>query len=294
MSRPDQTAPLVLGAGGMLGSIVTRALEREFPGTMSATRAEIDVTDRFRMEAEVERLQPTVVINCTGFTDVDGCETDPDRARRVNAEGAENAARAAAGAGCRLVHISTDYVFDGRSRRPYVESAATGPLSTYGRTKLEGEERVAAAAPDHLIVRTAWLYGHGRSNFVEAIRARARAGGTLRVVEDQVGSPTYAADLADGLIALMRSDYRGTVHFANKGLCSRLAMARSILEILRAESVRLEAITTLEAGRIAVRPAFSALDTGLYERLTGDLPRPWEEALRRYLDSGPGDPVRDA
>ncbi|HKN48126.1 MAG TPA: dTDP-4-dehydrorhamnose reductase [Candidatus Polarisedimenticolia bacterium] len=294
MSRAGPHAPLVLGAGGMLGSVVTRALEREFPGTMSATRAEIDLTDRFRMEAEVERLQPTVVINCAGYTDVDGCEIDPDRARRVNAEGAENAARAAAGAGCRLVHISTDYVFDGRSRRPYVESAATGPLSTYGRTKLEGERRVAAATPDHLIVRTSWLYGRGRPNFVEAIRSRARAGEVLKVVDDQVGSPTYAADLADGLIRLILSDYRGTVHFANQGLCSRFAMAGSILQILRAETVRLEAITTADAGRIAVRPAFSALDTGLYERLTGDVPRPWEKALRHYLDPEKGDLVRDA
>ncbi len=268
MSGGGPTVPLVLGGGGMLGAAVARVLEKEFPDTVSATRAEADVTDRFRLEAEVERLRPTVIVNCAAYTDVDGCELDADRARRV-----------------RLVHISTDFVFDGRSRRPYLESDPTGPLSQYGRTKLEGERRVAAAHPDPLIVRTSWLYGHGRSNFVDAIRTRSRDGGILKVVDDQFGSPTYVADLAEALPLLLAIERRGLVHFANAGHCSRHDLASAVVTILGAPC-RLERITTEEAGRIAVRPAFSALDTSLYTRLTGRVPRPWEEALRDYLASG--------
>ncbi len=205
----------------MLGSVVARRLEERYPDTVSATRAEADVTDRFRLEAEVERLRPTVIVNCAAYTDVDGCEVAPDRARRINAEGAENVARVAAGAGCRIVHLSTDFVFDGRATRPYSEDDPTDPLSEYGRSKLEGERRVAAAARDHLIIRTAWLYGRGRTNFVDVIRRRAREETLLKVVEDQVGSPTYVEDLAEAIAILIEVDHRGVVHFANAGSCSR-------------------------------------------------------------------------
>ena len=271
----------------MLGRVLAGVLEEDFPGTVSATRAEADVTDRFRLEAEIERLRPDAIINCAACTDVDGCETDPDGARRVNAEGAGNAARAAA-AGSRLIHVSTDFVFDGRRNVPYTEDDPPAPLSEYGRSKLEGERRVAALAPDHLIVRTSWLYGAGRPNFVDAVRARARNGGTLRVVDDQFGSPTYAVDLARALRRLIHCDARGLVHFANRGICSRHEMARFILDAGGFRGVGLEAIRTGEAGRIAVRPAFSALDTARYVRLTGEAPRPWQEALRDYLGASPG------
>lgn len=267
----------------MLGRAVTSVLEQEFPGTISATRAEADVTDRFRLESEVERLRPDVVINCAAYTDVDGCEIDPDRARRVNAEGAENAARAAAAAGCPIVHLSTDFVFDGRKSTPYTEDDRPVPLSEYGRTKLEGERRVAEVAPHHLIVRTSWLYGPGRGNFVEAIRTRAGNGGPLRVVDDQFGSPTYVADLGRALCALIQKSTRGLVHFANAGVCSRYALAQAILAACGMSTVRLESIATGAAGRIAVRPAYSALDTSRYTHLTGETPRPWQEALRDYL-----------
>lgn len=277
--------PLVLGAGGMLGRAVTEALEEEYPGTISATRAEADVTDRFRLEAEIERLRPDVVINCAAYTDVDGCEIDRDRARRVNAEGAGNAAIAAAATNSRIVHVSTDFVFDGRQSVPYTEDDPPGPLSEYGRTKLDGERRVAAATPEHLIVRTSWLYGHGRGNFVNSIRSRAANGGTLRVVNDQFGSPTYVADLARALSLLIARNARGLVHFANAGACSRHDLAREILGACEFRSCDLKAITTEEAGRIAVRPAYSALDSLRYSRLAGESPRAWQEALHDYLGS---------
>lgn len=283
MTGTAEFVPLVLGAGGMLGRVVTEVLEKDYPGTVSATRAEADVTDRFRLEGEVERLRPDVILNCAGYTDVDGCEIDRDRARRVNGEGAGNAAVAAAGAGARIIHVSTDFVFDGRRTSPYSEDDSPSPLSEYGRTKLEGERRVAAATPEHLIVRTSWLYGPGRGNFVDAIRARAENGGVLRVVDDQFGSPTYVRDLAEALVRLMARSARGLVHFANAGVCSRLELAREILAAAGPDGSTAVPISTAEAGRIAVRPAYSALDTRRYQSLTGATPRPWREALRDYL-----------
>ncbi len=280
--------PLVLGAGGMLGRAVVQVLDRAFPGTVSATRAEVDVTDRFRLESELERLRPDVVINCAAYTDVDGCETDPGMARRVNVEGAENAASAASAAGCPIVHISTDFVFDGRKSAPYTEEDAPAPLSEYGRSKRAGEERVAAVAADHLIVRTSWSYGAGRAHFVDAIRSRAANGGPLKVVDDQFGSPTYVVDLARALYHLILREARGLVHFANAGICSRHDMAGLILRTCGFHDVPLVPIPTSDAGRIAVRPSYSALDTSRYTRLTGETPRPWQEALIEYLRDGPG------
>ena len=285
MTEDRGLSPLVLGAGGMLGRAVTEVLEEAYPETISATRAEADVTDRFRLESEVERLRPDVIVNCAAYTDVDGCEIDRDRARKVNAEGAANAATAAASVGALIVHVSTDFVFDGRGRVPYREEDPPGPLSEYGRTKLEGERRVAKATEKHLIVRSSWLYGAGRANFVDAIRSRARNGGTLRVVDDQFGSPTYVVDLAQALRLLIPTRARGVVHFANTGVCSRHELARAIVAIGGFETVRVEAITTAEAGRIAIRPAYSALETRRYTSLTGVPPRPWQEALRDYMGS---------
>jgi dTDP-4-dehydrorhamnose reductase len=282
--------PLVIGAGGMLGRALVRRLEAEFPEAVGATRAEIDILDRFRMEAEIERLLPTVVINCAAWTDVDGCTRNPARALEVNAEGAENVARAAQGSGCRVVQVSTDFVFDGRLDRPYVESDVTSPIQAYGLSKLEGERRVAVAAEDHLIVRTAWLYGEHGDHFVGRILARARAGEPLRVVEDQRGSPTLVDDLSDGIASLLRVEHRGLVHLVNTGIASRFELARRALETAGLSGVRIEAVRTVVPAGGTARPAFSPLDTGLFTRLTGTTPRPWTEALDDYLGREAGDP----
>jgi len=280
----DEGRPLIVGAGGLLGRTLARRLEDLFPDTIAATRAEIDITDAFRLEAEVERLRPTVVINCAAWTDVDGCTRDPVAAFAANADGAENVARAAAGAGCRVVHLSTDFVFDGKADRAYTESDSPAPLQEYGRSKWEGEKRVAAATPDHLIVRTAWMYGASERTFVEKIRRRADAGGPLSVVGDQHGSPTFVEDLAEGIVRLLRTGHRGIVHVANAGRCSRFELAAAVLEEtgLR-ERVPLRSIPTMPQPGVAPRPAFAALDTTEYARLTGASMRPWREALRDYL-----------
>jgi dTDP-4-dehydrorhamnose reductase len=280
--------PLVLGAGGLLGRALVARLEEEFPEAVGATRAEIDLLDRFRMEAEIERLEASVIINCAAWTDVEGCTRDPARAREVNAEGAENAARAAAGCGGRIVQISTDFVFDGRKGSPYVEADPPGPLSAYGVSKLEGEMRVAVACPDHLIVRTAWLYGEGGGDFVGKILRAASGDGPLRVVHDERGSPSYADDVAEGIARLLRVPHRGVVHLVNRGGVSRLEFARAILEEAGlASRVRVLPTAAAELSSPTVRPADATLDTSLYSRLTGHEPRPWRDALDDFLAHHP-------
>ena len=283
MPLPDRQVPLVLGASGLVGLAVAAVLEEVYPETVSATRAEIDVTDRFRVEAEVERLRPSVVINCAGLSDLDGCEVDQERARDVNAAGAENAARAAAALGCRSIQISSSSVFDGEADRPYVESDPTRPLCELGRTRLAGEKRAAEANLDHLLVRCSWVYGAGRSNLVDTLRERSEEGGELKVPEDQIGSPTSATDLAIAIRRLLRTAHRGVVHFANAGSCSRFDLARAIVDAIGAAKVHLIPIPTAEAGGMAARSRNAALDSSLYTQLTGAIPRPWKEALEAYL-----------
>ena len=280
----EEGRPLILGAGGLLGRTLARRLERIFPDTIAATRAEIDITDPSRLGLEIERLRPTVVINCAAWTDVDGCSRDRAAAFAANAEGAGNAASAAAASGCRIVHLSTDFVFDGAAGRAYVESDPPAPIQEYGRSKWEGERLVAAAAADHLIVRTSWMYGPSGSTFVEKIRRRAVEGGPLSVVSDQSGSPTFVEDLAEGIVRLLGTGQRGIVHVANTGHCSRYELAAAVLEDLGlSKSVRLQSVTTVSRDGVAPRPPFAALDTSLFARITGTPMRPWREALRDYL-----------
>jgi dTDP-4-dehydrorhamnose reductase len=277
--------PMILGAGGLAGRALAARLEAEYPDTIAATRLEADVTDRFRLEAEIERLRPTVVINCAAISDPDACETDADRARRVNVEGAAHAALAAAAAGCRLVHLGCAEVFDGAGRTAYREDDATGPLSVHARTMLEGEARVAAVLEDRLVVRTARLFGAGRADFVETVRARAAREEVLRVAADGVFSPTSAADLAEAVARLLRTSHRGLVHFANAGEATRVDLAREVLALLGADPGRVEPIAAAEAGRLARRPSRAVLATDLYTRLTGDTPRGWREALADRLQA---------
>lgn len=285
MSTSQPIQPVIVGAGGMLGQDLSEVLAEAYPQTVCATRNEIDITDYWAVRWELERLRATVVLNCAAYTDVDGCETQGDLARRVNAEGAGNLARACRETGARLLHVSTDFVFDGTADRPYREDDPVAPLSAYGRSKLEGEKAIAAATPDHLIVRVSWLYGpHGR-NFVSTILDAARAGKPLRVVTDQLGTPTYTRDLAEALRRLVTLDCRGLLHFAQTGVCSRYDYAVEALRLAGMGDVPVERITSdaIAQARPAKRPAYSALDTSRYRALTGETPRRWEETLADYL-----------
>lgn len=278
---------LLLGARGMLGcALADRLAARRARGEVADLACwdiqELDICDAAAVGRTIDQLQPNLVINCAAYTDVDGCEANAETAMAVNGAAPGHVAQACARAGALCVHLSTDFVFDGASRRPYRPDDAPHPLSVYGRSKLAGERAVAEAAGMYLIVRTSWLFGPRGRNFVEAILRRAEQGEALRVVEDQVGRPTFAGDLADAILRLVDLGARGVYHFANAGACSWHEFAGRIVA-LAGYRVPVAAISSRELGRPARRPAYSVLDTGDYERLTGAAPAHWEDALERYL-----------
>ena len=258
----------MVGAGGMLGQDIVRAASAD---AIALTRADLDVTDAAAVHAA---LAGATVINCAAYTDVDGAESDSGMAHAVNEQGAGNVAEAAE----RVLYVSTDYVFDGAKGEPYVESDPTGPLQEYGRSKLAGERATAAANPNHLIVRSSWLFGRGGKNFVETILALGRERDELRVVDDQVGCPTFTGHLAEALVELAAGRERGVLHVAGGDSCSWFGFAQEILG--RAEvDCDLQPCTTEEFPRPARRPAYSILRS---ERGGPELPA-WQDGLEAYL-----------
>jgi dTDP-4-dehydrorhamnose reductase len=223
--------------------------------------------------------EPDVVVNCAAFTDVDGAEADEGSAMRVNDEGAALLAAAAASVGAKIVHPSSDYVFDGSSRRPYVESDVTGAISAYGRSKLAGETSVAVSNPRHFIVRASWLFGIGGKNFVETMLRLGNERPEVLVVSDQVGSPTYTRHLGEGLAQLLEGDEFGIHHMAADGECSWYDFAQEIFDQAGIEC-RVMAGTTEMLARPAPRPAFSVLGTERSNPIR--LPH-WRQGLAEYL-----------
>jgi dTDP-4-dehydrorhamnose reductase len=272
---------VVVGAKGMLGSKVAR---RMAPRAVGLTSGDLDIRDAKTVLATLERLGPAVVINAAAYTDVDACETNAQHATEVNAQGPANLAAACRELGAKLVQISTDFVFDGKSRRPYHPDDPVNPLSAYGRSKAAGEKAVRESGCDHLIVRTSWLFGTGGKNFVDSILRRAESGEPLRVVHDQVGRPTYADDLADAVARLIDCEAVGVVHFANAGQCSWYEFAGAIVHAA-GHSTPVEPIRSEDLNRPAQRPAYSVLDCSDYTRLTGSHPRSWQSALQDYLEA---------
>lgn len=292
-ARPARTLRgLVLGGAGMLGRQVVAEGRRRGQPALGLSRLQADVTDRGRLLDWGRSFRPEVVFNCAAMTAVDACEGDEERAFAVNAGGAANAAALARETGALLVQVSTDYVFDGAAREPYAEDAPTAPASVYGRSKLAGEaEALNEMEPDDgaLVVRTSWLFGPGGPNFV-ATMLRLIAGGAeaLRVVDDQVGCPTYTPYLARALWDLAElgpaGGAGGVVHYRNREPVSWCGFAREIAAA-RSREVAVEPITTAEAGRPAPRPAYSALAVERFERLTGRPVESWRAGLGQYLDS---------
>jgi dTDP-4-dehydrorhamnose reductase len=247
----------------MLGQDVVRAA-----GAVGYTRAELDVTDVAAVRAA---LGPDdLAINCAAWTDVDGAEEHEDEALRINRDGARNLAEAAGA----VLYVSTDYVFDGTKREPYVESDPVNPQTAYGRTKLEGEHATAEANPRHYIVRTSWLFGPGGKNFVETMLG---LGPEVRVVDDQVGSPTFTGHLADALARLARTEDYGVHHLTASGSCSWFEFAREIFARAGSDT-RAEPCATADFPRPAPRPAYSVLGSERGDRLPT-----WQEGLDAYL-----------
>jgi dTDP-4-dehydrorhamnose reductase len=287
---------LLTGALGMLGRDVVRAGQRAGHELVEVDLPELDITDEQMVERLLARLLDEqggldAVVNCAAWTDVDGAESKQEQARAVNATGAGILARAVALAELPLLHLSTDYVFDGVAPldgegrpRPYVESDPTGPRSVYGSTKLEGEREVLAASPEHTVVRTAWLYGVDGKNFVETMLRLAGEREAVRVVTDQVGSPTWSGHLAPAILGLLERDVRGLVHMTGAGEVSWNGFAAEIFRQAEVDC-RVEPASSEQMARPAPRPAWSALAS---ER-DDVLPMPdWREGLAGYLAARAG------
>lgn len=282
---------MITGSGGQLGRCLVRRLDAGQGHRLAAAvdRAHLDVTDRAAVAAALDAARPDVVANAAAFTWVDRCESEPELAWRVNAEAPGLLAEECAVRAIRLVHISTDYVFDGQGSRPYTEEDLTAPRSEYGRSKLEGERQVRAALPAALIVRTSWLFGPGRNfiatmlGFAQKRRAEADAS-PLRVVDDQFGSPTYAGDLAGWILQLVERNARGLYHLTNRGVATWWEVAREALDLGGFGDILIERVASSEFLRPAPRPAYSALD-GSKAEAAGVFRREWREALAAYMES---------
>jgi len=272
---------LVTGAAGMLGREVVAAAERLGHEVAAWDLPECDLTDAGATLAAIRRLEPRAVVNCAAYTNVDAAEADEATATLVNGDAAGNVARACAAAGARLVHVSTDYVFDGSKREPWIESDATSPLGAYGRSKLHGEDLVRAELPDHAIVRTAWLFGPHGPNFVSTMLRLAAERDEVQVVTDQVGSPTFAGHLAPALVDMAERTDTGIFHGAGAGSCSWYELT---LEAYDAAGVACRVLPTTaeQFARPAPRPAYSVLGSEREHPIT--LP-PWQEGVRAHLSA---------
>lgn len=275
---------LIIGAKGMLGTDLTTALHEASVETVGLDIDEVDIQEPASVRRAVRLYKPGLIVNAAALTDVDGCETSAEAAFRVNAQGPENVAGVAASEGAFLVHISTDYVFDGSKRTPYTEADPISPIGVYGNSKAEGETRVRRVLPEsHCIIRTQWLFGLNGKNFVEAILTAAETRDVLKVVNDQRGRPTYAADLAHALVRLCKKEVRGTVHVTNAGQTTWYDFAVAIIDRAGVRNVRVEPTSTKDLGRPAPRPPYSVLDTSRFVGIVGAPLRSWEEALDDYL-----------
>jgi dTDP-4-dehydrorhamnose reductase len=278
-----RSTTLVLGCRGMLGSSCMRAFA---PRALGCDLAEFDIAGQEQTLEAITRLAPEVIINCAAATDVDRCETDHMYADKGNEIGPRNVAEAAAALGSRLLHVSTDFVFDGAKAEPYSETDEPGPICYYGLSKLRGEEAVLSALPSALVVRTSWLYGRGTTHFPAKVLSWAAARPQIKVVEDQVGSPTYAEDLADAFVALLgASAPAGIYHLGGSGCVSRYDWARETLAMAGLTTEVLPALTA-EFPAPAERPAYSCLDCSKAAALGVRLP-PWREGLARYIRTRP-------
>lgn len=276
---------LVIGSKGMLGTDLVRLLEESGQDTVPADQGDIDIGNFKSVNSVVKEILPSVMINVAALTDVDGCETKVEEAFRVNGEGPLHLARAARAWGAFLVHLSTDYVFDGNKRTPYVEDDPIRPLGTYAKSKAIGEQSVREALPDnHCIVRTQWLFGLHGKNFVETILSLAEKQELIRVVNDQYGSPTYSRDLSAAILRLCRARARGTVHVTNSGETTWYDFAATIVRQSAASAV-VEPMSSAELNRPAPRPKYAVLDNSRFASIAGGPLRKWEEALSDYLET---------
>ena len=272
---------VVTGAGGMLGGAVVQCFSNHFD-TIAMSRDELDICDKVVASRAMEDIRPDIIVNCAAYTNVDRAEEEVEEAYKVNSIGPLTLATISRRLGILLIHVSTDYVFDGVAGQPYPEYAQRAPRSIYGKSKALGEMFVEESGCDYLIVRTAWLFGPGGKNFVKTIFELSKQQKTLRVVNDQTGAPTYTRDLAQALLELWRVRARGLFHFTNSGPITWYGLARYIVEV-SGQGKEVIPVTTDEFPRPAPRPSYSVLDTTKYQLVTGKRPRPWRQAVEEYV-----------
>ncbi len=279
---------LVVGSRGMLG----RDLVSQLPclvkpvcpsvEIIAAPHEHMDITNGSNTSKFIAQIKPDVIVNCAAFTNVDACETQKSEAIAVNTTGPRNIALAGKETGAKVVHISTDYVFDGAQHEPYRETDKPNPISVYGKSKLEGERAIQEISDNYAIVRTAWLYGPYRKNFVTTMLDLGRKNRSVSVVTDQCGCPTYTADLSYALWTIISMDLRGLYHATNTGTCSRYEWAKKIFE-LTGDQVSVLPLKTEDYKRAAPVPKNSSLNCTKYATASGQKMRPWQEALEEYL-----------
>lgn len=288
----DRKKLALVGANGMLARMVRHVAPSVYDVT-SFDLPDFDITDRYLVLSAMKHLRPHAIVNCAAYTNVDGCETNEELALRVNGRGPGYLAEAALETGATLAHISTDYVFAGDKTEPYSEDDPTGPLSSYGRSKLEGEKAILSSGLlRYFIIRTSWLYGPGGKNFVETILRLAGEREELRIVADQLGSPTYTEDLANAIFSLLETEgprrSYGIYHFSNAGSCSWYEFAVEIVRLaqlndlpVKVESIK--PISTEDYPLPAKRPSYSVFSKQRYETITGRTIPEWRESLIRYF-----------
>ena len=273
---------LILGHKGMLGSDLFLRLFA-FHEVTGKDIEDLDIASADACEGLISETEPDVVINAAAYTDVDGCETNREKCFSVNAEGVKNIALACADRGIKVVHFSTDYVFDGKKGTSYVEDDTCNPVNVYGQSKLAGEQYLQQFSNDFLLIRSAWLYGKNGKNFVKTIVDKARISKQLEVVDDQIGSPTFSWDLAGAVQLLIEGKYSGTFHVTNRGKCSWYEFAKRILKSACIDDVTVKPIKSDVLARPANRPHLSVLSCRKFIESTGKTMRYWQIALDDFI-----------
>ncbi|MDQ2919440.1 MAG: dTDP-4-dehydrorhamnose reductase [Verrucomicrobiota bacterium] len=281
---------VVLGAGGRLGAALVKSFATKF-NVAAFDHRQLDLADHAALEKTIGDCDFEVAINCAAMTNVDLCESQRERAFAINAEAPRRLAEICARKKAKLIHLSTDYVFDGEKRTPYDEEDAADPISVYGESKLAGEQNVLAADPSHLVVRVSWVFGPERASFIDGVIQRARSEDRVEAIDDKISAPTYTADLAEVLPRFFERtpSFSGLLHFSNDGACSWQEYAQHALDCCREAEVALRAhavvpVPLASMGKfVARRPIYSVLSVEKVASLAGARPRPWRDAVRAYI-----------
>jgi dTDP-4-dehydrorhamnose reductase len=275
---------LLLGHKGMLGSDLLLKLNMGHK-VVGLDKEEIDIVSASECEEAIKEIEPDIVINAAAYTNVDGCETAKDECFAVNAEAVKNIADACSNKNIRIIHFSTDYVFDGTAKQPYKEDHKCNPINVYGESKLAGERYLQSLSDNYVLIRTAWLYGVNGKNFVQTILEKVKTTKKLTVVDDQTGSPTYTKDLAAAVDLLIIQNVKGIFHITNRGSCSWFQFAVKILQEAGIHDIDITPIKSDQLQRLAKRPAYSVLSMQKFIQTTGKTMQPWQLGLKDYLES---------